>query len=168
MKKVMYVMMFVVTSFTMNSCSAENAVKEEFENVITDETLVVNYNYSNEELELMKLINEYRKSIGLNALEKINHISYKCQEHNKYMIKNNVMNHDNFDSRAKNIMKLVKATSIAENVAHKYNTPQAALSGWLNSSAHKVNIEGDYTHFGIAVTADASGQKYYTNIFVKI
>ncbi|WP_456314451.1 CAP domain-containing protein [Pseudomonas shirazensis] len=168
MKKVMYVMMFVVTSVTMNSCSADNAVKNEIENTITDETLVANYNYSNEELELMKLINDYRKSIGLNALERINHISYKSEEHNKYMIKNNKMSHDNFDSRSKNIMKLLRAKSIAENVAVSYPTPKAVLDGWLNSSGHKVNIEGDFTHFGLAITTDASGKKYYTNIFVKI
>jgi hypothetical protein len=53
-----------------------------------------NYTYSANELETMKLINDYRVSFGLNALEKINHISFKSEEHDDYMIANNVVNHN--------------------------------------------------------------------------
>jgi uncharacterized protein YkwD len=39
----------------------------------------------------------------------------------------------------------------------------------LNSASHKENIEGNFTHFGIAIRENATtGKKYYTNIFVKI
>lgn len=156
----------------MNSCSADKDDKEtqtEIDDiVVTPETVVTTYIYSDIELEILKLINEHRVSIGLNALQTQNHISYKCLEHNKYMVKNNVMNHDNFSARSENIMKLLKAKKIGENVAFKYKTAADVVKGWLNSAGHKENIEGDYTHFGIAVTSDASGNKYFTNIFAKI
>lgn len=163
----MYAMMFVVISITMNSCTADTA--EGVDTSTTTETLVANYTYNDSEIETMKLINEYRVSIGLNALEKINHISFKCEEHNKYMIENNVVNHNDFTSRSNNIVSVLGAKKVGENVAYNYKTSEAAVRAWLESPGHKENIEGNYTHFGIAVTTDAkSGKKYYTNIFVKI
>jgi hypothetical protein len=53
----------------------------------------------------MKLINDYRLSVGLNALEKINYISVQSEEHDNYMISNNVVNHDGFVDRSENIIK---------------------------------------------------------------
>jgi uncharacterized protein YkwD len=169
MKKMIYIMTFIVICIAMNSCSTDKDDKEsETETVVTPETVVTAYSYSAIESETLRLINEHRLSIGLKALQINNHISYKCLEHNKYMVQKNEMNHDNFSSRSENIMRLLKAQKVGENVAHKYKTAADVLQGWLNSPGHKENIEGDYTHFGIAVTSDAAGDKYFTNIFAKI
>jgi uncharacterized protein YkwD len=163
----MCAMMFVVISITMNSCSADSA--DGTENSTATETLITNYTYNDSEVETMKLINDYRVSIGLNALETINHISFKCQEHNNYMIANNVVDHSDFTSRSNNIMSVLGAKKVGENVAYNYKTSEAAVRAWLDSPGHKENIEGDFTHFGLSVTTDAkTGKKYYTNIFVKI
>ncbi|OMQ11563.1 CAP domain-containing protein [[Flexibacter] sp. ATCC 35103] len=168
MKKMMYAMMFVVIFITMNSCSADSAEATE-ENSTTTQTLITNYTYNDSEIETMKLINDYRVSIGLNTLEKINHVSFKCQEHNAYMIANNVVDHNDFTSRSNNIMSVLSAKKVGENVAYNYKTSEAAVKAWLESPGHKENIEGDYTHFGLSVTTDSkTGKKYYTNIFVKI
>lgn len=167
MKKMMYAMMFVVISFTMNSCSADSA--EGTDNSTTTEALITNYSYNDSEIETMKLINDYRLSIGLNALEKINHISFKCEEHNNYMIANNVVDHNDFTSRSNNIIAVLGAKKVGENVAYNYRTSEAAVRAWLDSPGHKENIEGDFTHFGLSVTTDPkTGKKYYTNIFAKI
>lgn len=115
----------------------------------------------------MALINSYRVGIGLNALEKNNYISIKSEEHDNYMINNNVVNHDNFISRSENIIKVLGAKKVSENIAYNYNTPQAALEAWLKSPGHKENIEGDFTNFGISIRVNPDGRKYYTNIFVK-
>lgn len=164
----MYAMMFVVIFITMNSCSADSAEATE-ENSTTTQTLITNYTYNDSEIETMKLINDYRVSIGLNTLEKINHVSFKCQEHNAYMIANNVVDHNDFTSRSNNIMSVLSAKKVGENVAYNYKTSEAAVKAWLESPGHKENIEGDYTHFGLSVTTDSkTGKKYYTNIFVKI
>ena len=160
-------MTFVVIFITMNSCTADTAEGTQ-DSSTTTETLVTTYNYNDAEIETMKLINDYRVSIGLNALERINHISYKCQEHNKYMIANNAVDHNDFVARSENIMQVLGAKKVGENVAYNYKTSQAVVQGWLESAGHKENIEGDYTHFGLAVTTDAAGRKYYTNIFAKI
>ena len=151
---------------TMNSCSSDSS-----ENQTNPEAVekVVNYSYNSIELETMELINAHRVSIGLNRLEKINHMSYKSEEHDNYMIANNVVNHNDFTARSENIMKTLGAKSVSENIAYNYNTPKAVLDAWLASPGHKLNIEGNFTHFGIAIKENpANGRKYYTNIFARI
>ncbi|SDX90674.1 CAP domain-containing protein [Flavobacterium degerlachei] len=153
--------------FSMNSCSSDSS--EASSPVEAKSQAVVSYTYSANELEAMKLINDYRVSVGLNTLEKINHISYKSEEHDNYMITNNVVNHDDFVARSENIIKVLGAKTVGENIAYNYSTPQGALNAWLNSPGHKQNIEGNFTHFGIAIRENpTTGKKYYTNIFAKI
>lgn len=151
-----------VLVLTLVSCSKDS--QEESENL----ELITSYDYSTEEIELANKINDYRVSVGLNSLERINHISYKSSEHNQYMINNNVVNHDYFDSRANNIMQVLGAVRVGENIAYNFSTPNSALNAWKNSPGHKANLDGDYSHFGVSITINpATGKKYYTNIFMK-
>ena len=159
---------FVTISFLLSiltSCTSEDNSKETEAKL----PIVTVYNYSPMELETMTLINNYRVSIGLNALEKINHVSYKSEEHDEYMIANNVVNHDDFVARSENIIKALGALRVSENIAYNYNSAQAAFDAWMNSPGHRENIEGDFTHFGLSIRENpVNGRKYYTNIFVKM
>ncbi len=74
---------FFAVLFTMNSCSSDTTVETADS---TTSLLVENYTYSELELETLDLINKHRVSVGLKALEKINHISSKSEEHDFYMI----------------------------------------------------------------------------------
>jgi uncharacterized protein YkwD len=149
--------------FMLVSCSPNTS-----EEVKVDEKQVMNYDYNANETELARLINEHRVSIGLNELEIINHISFKSEEHNDYMITNNVVDHAYFQERSDNIIRVLGAVKVNENVAYNFITPQSALNAWLNSPGHRANIEGDFTCFGISVTeSPETGKKYYTNIFIK-
>lgn len=158
---------FVFFLSFMVSCSPEDS--DPIPESQTQLPVVLHYEYSPVELETMTLINNYRVSIGLNTLERINHISYKSEEHDKYMIANNVVNHDDFASRSENIIKVLGAKKVSENIAYNYNSAKGAFDAWLKSEGHKENIEGDFTHFGLSVRENpVNGRKYYTNIFVKI
>ncbi|MGC4039346.1 MAG: CAP domain-containing protein [Flavobacterium sp.] len=149
--------------FTMISCSSDQSEADSADNKV-----VTTYNYNDVELKLVSLINNYRASHGLTTLEIINHISYKSEEHNIYMIDNHVVNHDYFQQRVNNLTQVLDAEKVGENVAYNYQTAESCMAAWLNSPSHKENIEGDYTHMGISVTVDqATGKKYYTNIFMK-
>lgn len=148
--------------FTMVSCSPETS-----DNVETAE--VENYDYNESELRLVEIINDHRRELGLRELQKVNHVSFKSEEHNEYMISNKVVNHDFFYERSQNIRAVLGAVKVNENIAYNFPTPEAALAAWLGSPGHKANLEGDFTHFGISVTEDPeTGRKYYTNIFVKV
>ena len=149
--------------FTMISCSSDAT-----EDQAVNNKLIENYSYNSDELKLAGLINNYRESIGLNKLDIVNHISYKSEEHNEYMITNNVVNHDFFEQRSNNIMTVLGASKVNENVAYNYSTPESVLSAWLNSPGHKANIESESTRFGISITPNPeNGRKYYTNIFIR-
>ncbi|MEO8238409.1 MAG: CAP domain-containing protein [Flavobacterium sp.] len=167
MRKLLRTILFFAVVFIFNSCSSDSA--EASTNETTSAALVTNYTYNDTELEVLQLINKYRVSIGLNTLERVNYISYKSEEHDYYMIENNVVNHNDFVARSENIIAVLGAKTVGENIAYNYQTADAVLKAWLESPSHKQNIEGDYTHFGIAVKIDAeTGKKYYTNIFAKI
>ena len=149
--------------FTMMSCSSDSTA-----DVTADNTVIETYNYNETETKLVTLINDYRVSQGLNPLQVVNHISFKSEEHNEYMIDNNVVNHDYFEQRSNNIIHVLGAERVGENIAYNYGTAEAAMNAWLNSPGHKANIVGDYTHIGISVSVDpATGRKYYTNMFMK-
>ena len=149
----------------MNSCSSDSS---EAPSSSTATMKVMDYSYDSSELEAMNLINTYRVSVGLNELQQINHISYKSEEHDHYMIRNNVVNHNDFVARSENLISVLGAKRVGENIAYNYNTPQSVVKAWLNSPTHKENLDGDYTHFGISIRTNPDGKKYYTNIFVKI
>lgn len=153
----------VATICSLASCSSEDSGEAQ----TADSAIVQNYDYDAEELELAKQINDHRVSIGLNELQTINHISYKSEEHNEYMIQNNVVNHDYFEERSNNIRQVLGAVKVNENIAYNYTTPAGVLHAWLQSVGHKSNIEGEFSHFGISISEDQTGKKYYTNIFIK-
>ena len=157
-------LLLLTVIYTMNSCSSD-----ESEVADVSAKKVVSYSYNTIELQTMDLINKHRVSVGLNPLEKINHMSFKSEEHDNYMIANNVVNHNDFVARSENIINTLGAKTVSENIAYNYNTPQAVLNAWLASPSHKANIEGNHTHFGIAIKENpANGRKYYTNIFARI
>ena len=150
--------------FTMVSCSSSDSPETDS----AAKVVVTQYNYNDTELKLVTLVNNYRLSVGLNPLEVINHISYKSEEHNIYMIDNKVVSHYGFQERSNNLVQVLGAERVGENIAYNYQTAESAMAAWIHSAGHRANLEGDYTHLGISVTIDpATGKKYYTNMFMK-
>ena len=147
---------------SLTSCSSDS----ESTTSTSDET-VKSYTHSTLELELLDEVNAYRVSVGLNPLQIIEHISYKSSEHNAYMLANQTVTHAGFDERKSNLQEVLGAYRVGENVAFAYSTAQATVTAWANSTGHKANLEGDYTHFGAAIKMDDQGRKYYTNMFIK-
>jgi uncharacterized protein YkwD len=160
------VLSLVMIICIIGSCSSDNS---ESQDTKVSSLMIMNYTYISSELETMELINAYRVGLGLNKLEKINHISYKSEEHNIYMIANNVVNHNDFIARSQNIKNVLGAKMVEEIIAYDYNSPKGAFNAWMNSTEHKECIIGNYTHFGISIRENpVTGIKYYTTIFAKI
>ena len=153
-----------VMVLTLVSCSSDS--NEDL--TIPTEAITAKYEYNADELQLLDVINEYRESIGLNALQPVEYVSYKSEEHNEYMISKNEINHDFFNERSQNIMAVLGASKVNENVAYNFSSAGSVLNAWLNSPGHKANIEGNFTHFGASIRINPeTGKKYYTNIFIK-
>lgn len=149
---------------SLTSCSNEDATP------VTNTVPTVelkSYSQSSFELELLDLVNEYRVSKGLNALSIIEHISFVSSGHNDYMINVNTASHDGFENRKNNLEIALGAKGVGENVAAGYATAQATLNAWIASTSHRLNMESNYTHYGLSVKQDASGKKYYTLMFIR-
>jgi uncharacterized protein YkwD len=157
------IIFLVLVSISIFSCSKEEAVSAPVDMSQAN----AKYTYTTDEASVLTLVNNYRASIGLNKLEKIDYISIKSEEHDNYMITIGTVSHNYFQDRYENIVQVIGAKNVAENLAYNYTTPEGVVNAWLNSPAHKVNIVGDFTHFGIAIRTSSDGKKYYTNIFVK-
>jgi uncharacterized protein YkwD len=162
-KNILKTGLFIVLIFIVNACSVESSDGQK-----TDYEIVTAYTYSDIELQTMKLINDYRVSNGLGLLEVINHVSFKAEEHNNYMIEKNLASHDDFVNRSENIIKTLGAKKVDENVGYNYQSAEGVLNAWLNSPEHRKIIEGDFNYFGISIRESPEGKKFYTNIFLKI
>ncbi|MBS9463310.1 CAP domain-containing protein [Flagellimonas sp. 389] len=169
MKKRYYTMCVVALAIALTTCSKSASVEEE--GILTEglgESEKVVVDATKMEKDLLDLINQYRAETGATKLQSSTS-SYKyAKDHNVYMIGQNKLSHDNFDSRASKIASEINAVDIGENVARHYATAQSTLDGWLKSSSHKTTIEGDYTHTVLSVQLDKEGRPYFTQIFMKV
>lgn len=151
-------------SITLMSCSGEDT--NQIETAQPSITLK-SYTHSAFEIELLDLVNQDRVGKGLNALTIINEISYIGSTHDDYMIMKSVASHDNFDQRVTSLKNGIGAITVSENVASGYSTASGVLAAWNASPSHKANLEGNHTHYGLAVKADSNGKKYYTLLFIR-
>lgn len=119
------------------------------------------------ELEILELINAYRTNQQLLPLNSLNIIKSVAFTHTDYMISVNKVNHDNFYQRKTSLVKNADAIKVTENVAFAYGSAKSVVNAWLDSPAHKANIEGDFTDFEISAEMNSEGKWYFTNIFIK-
>lgn len=168
MKKLYYTILVVVSVVILSMCSKTSSAEEEkFEEAFL-ENEKVSINPSEMETEVLDLINDYRASIGASKLQTSSASYAHAEDHNNYMITQNKLSHDNFQSRASKIALEIGAVDVGENVARYYTTAQLVFNGWLESSSHKEAIEGEYTHTTLSVTLDKDGRPYFTQIFMKV
>ena len=156
----------LVCVLSLSACSKDSVVPED-NNISKNLELSNNFTYSTMEIEIMDAVNDYRKSIGLTVLQKLDDITIEAVDHTKYMVDLNVVNHDHFNIRYQNLVQEIGASAVSENVGFGYRTAEAVVEAWINSEGHRVNIEGSYTHFGISVEQDQNGKNYFTNIFAR-
>ncbi|WP_242131804.1 CAP domain-containing protein [Aestuariivivens marinum] len=145
------------------SCSSENLDDKAdslVESLITPQTKTI-------ELEILKLINSHRDSLGIAPLKDMKIIKSVAFSHTDYMVDKNVVSHDNFYKRSTYLKENASATKVSENVAYGYTSAESVVNAWIKSEGHKANIEGDFTNFDISAEQNAEGKWYYTNIFIK-
>ena len=128
----------------------------------------IKYDESGFDVDILYLINEHRLSIDLNILTFNETIWKEAQIHSENMAEGSVdFGHDDFTERIDRIYETLPGNASAENVAMGYETAEDVVTGWLNSSGHKDNIEGNYSHTGLSAIKNSEGVYYYTQIFIK-
>jgi uncharacterized protein YkwD len=116
---------------------------------------------------ILSLINDHRRRIGKPALGKNQVIWEQANIHSQNMASKKVpFGHDGFDARIATIRAaLGSGGSGAENVAMGYTSAESVVTGWLNSSGHRANIEGSSTRTGVSAVKSSDGVWYYTQVF---
>ena len=116
-------------------------------------------------------VNQYRASRGLPALALDSRISQQARTHSQNMASGTVpFSHQGFSQRVEALGTVIPYSGAAENVAYNqsYADPATqAVQGWLNSTGHRTNIEGNYNLTGIGIAKNAQGEYYFTQIFIR-
>lgn len=123
------------------------------------------------EQAIYQQINQYRASRKLAPLKLDPRISQYARIHSERMASGTVLfSHAGFEERIQSISDEIPYQQAAENIAvNKGNADpvQVAVQGWLKSSGHRQNIEGQFDLTGVGIAKNAIGEYYFTQIFLK-
>lgn len=124
------------------------------------------------EIKTHELVNEHRRSAGLPPLDYSRPVAAIARRHSEAMAAGRVpFGHAGFETRRRRIARSIPFEGMAENVGVNTGaarrTASMSVSGWLGSSGHRGNIEGDYDTTGIGIARGPRGAWYFTQIFVK-
>ena len=117
-----------------------------------------------------ELVNRHRRARALAPLALDPRISREARGHSLAMADGTTpFGHDGFSDRVKALSHVMTCRRTAENVASNrgHRDPASeAVRGWLESRAHRENIEGPYGLTGIGVARNTAGEVFFTQIFV--
>jgi len=138
------------------------------------------FEFSDDELKMLDLINAYRHQINSNLpeLSILPEASLVARLHSEEMANAEVeFGHDGFEERIEVLTEVLEFHSAAENVGYsqsRFNALHTTFEDWIRSPSHLQNIEGDYEWTGIGVHSeewiDTEGKTqhelYVTQIFL--
>ena len=138
------------------------------------------FEFAEEELELLDLINDYRLQENQNLLELsiLPEASLVARLHSLDMANSEVeFGHAGFEDRIEVLSQILEFATAAENVGYsqsRFDPVNITLENWLKSTTHRENIEGNFEWTGIGVHSkewvDADGKTkrdvYITQIFL--
>lgn len=110
--------------------------------------------------EVLFLTNTERLKEGLDPLASCNNLHVAAQSHSVAMNNQNFFEHDNpntGDDPATRAEEAGYGTYVGENIAMGHQTPKQVVNAWMNSSGHRANILGSYSHLGVGITRGGSG-----------
>jgi len=110
--------------------------------------------------EVLFLTNTERLKEGLEPLASCNNLHVAAQNHSFAMYDQNFFEHDNpntGDDPATRAEEAGYGTYVGENIAMGHQTPRQVVRAWMNSSGHRANILGSYSHLGVGITRGGSG-----------
>lgn len=121
-------------------------------------------------------LNDYRRSIGKNALTRhrgldqmaLNHCRFMAANRGKFSMGSGNISHFGFEERALMAQRAYGMQSVAENVAGGFMQGDLA-SGitreWVKSPGHALNLRSDWDLTGVAVIVTDDGMVYATQLF---
>ncbi|MEM6501059.1 MAG: CAP domain-containing protein [Cyanobacteria bacterium P01_C01_bin.89] len=126
------------------------------------------------EQEVVTLVNEARARSGLAPLVYDPLLGGLAESHSEDMLQRDFFSHTSPDgvSFSDRVQQAAIPGPAAENIGVGYATPQAAVTGWLNSSGHRANIlNPSFTKIGVGHVFSANDpgterwNHYWTQVF---
>ena len=119
------------------------------------------------EAEVVRLVNVERAKNGLGALTLNAKLSDVARAKSQDMRDKGYFSHTSptYGSPFDMMSKFgISYRTAGENIAMGYSTPQAVVTGWMNSSGHRANIlNGSFTQIGVGYVASGN---YWTQMFI--
>ncbi|MGE0076756.1 MAG: CAP domain-containing protein [Bacteroidales bacterium] len=119
------------------------------------------------ENELLRLINDHRKSLGLTGFTKNAQIKMEALKYSEQMATGKVpIGPPSFDSPIRSLVTNMHAKEMAELIGYSFNTPKEVFDSWLASSKQRETIEGSFDLTGIGITQSKDGKVFITQVFI--
>ncbi|PHV69274.1 serine protease [Sporanaerobium hydrogeniformans] len=119
------------------------------------------------ENKVLELVNVERAKQGLKALTMDESVRKVARAKSTDMSQKNYFSHTSptYGSPFDMLKSFgISYKSAGENIAQGYPTPEAVVTGWMNSPGHRANIlNASYTHIGVGYEANG---KYWTQLFI--
>jgi uncharacterized protein YkwD len=120
------------------------------------------------EARVVKLTNDARVKKGCAIVRTDTRLGKAARAHSVDMATKNYFSHVSKDGSSF-IVRAKRAgytSPIGENIAWGYRTPEAVMTGWMNSSGHRANILNCKAKaVGVGLAKKADGTPYWTQVF---
>jgi len=158
MKSLPYLLVLSALLFSFNLPNEEpSSIKFNTNPSGKERIMVLNASY---EIELINLINQYRKKNGLESLEVNSSLMYASRYHAADMANEDYFEHSTHNrignrlqrglSTFKRIKQFYDGFANTENCGAGYSSPEAVFNGWVNSPGHNANLlNKSATHIGV-------------------
>ncbi|HZE96294.1 MAG TPA: CAP domain-containing protein [Planctomycetota bacterium] len=111
------------------------------------------------ETELLRLVNDHRLGLGLAPLIPSPRLGDAARAHCRHMIDHRFFAHaspEGLTPAERLTLANVDWSSVGENIAAGYSTPQGVFEAWLASTEHRANMESDrFSYAGVGYAQDA-------------
>lgn len=118
--------------------------------------------------QILAAVNAERAARGLAPMVLDGRLQSAAQGHSDDQAARQTMSHtggDGSDLRTRMNRSGFPWSSAGENVAYGYPTVGGVMTGWMNSSGHRANILGSFTHLGVGLAYASNGVPYWTQVF---
>lgn len=120
------------------------------------------------EAELLQLINNHRRSLGLPALKNDDGIHTEAVMYSQQMAAGKVpIGPPGFDNPIKSLIRNYNASKMEELIGYDYPTPKALFDAWMASTKQRDIIEGSFNLTGIGVIQSVDGKVFVTQVFLQ-
>ena len=124
------------------------------------------------ERDLAKRVNAHRAASGLGTLRYDERIARVAREHSRRMAKGSVgFGHDGMEGRARSLAGQLPLQGMGENIARRHEPVAVAekvLAGWLDSTVHRDNLDGNYHVTGVGAATGPEGDVFLTQLYVRL